>query len=546
MADAHLNRIELRAFADGELSPAACERTARHLADCALCADELAKLTPIFGMGLRIDVDDGPTSDDQLAAVRTIAAQTGYTVGRLLGRGGMGQVYSAVGRDGRKVAIKVVHSKFAADPAGIRALMHREAQTLRMLDHPNVARCFDYHLLDDNPVLVMELVEGVSLYKRINDGTAMSVAEAVGFARQLLFAVGHLAEYGVIHRDIKPENCMIVERTGLLKLVDFGIAKDTEAGWRTTTRIIRGTPQYMSPEQVTRPRSVDSRSDLYAVGCVLFHLLVGRPPFQGEQNAVFFGHAALKPVIPAQARVPKALMRVVLKLLAKSPCHRYATAAEAIAALDFAVVARPRRRLIAAALTTLTVAASAAFVAFALPTADSAPTIDTVASISKPLPPPDDGILTVTELTPAFFGSPRWTDYTVTVEMMPGGTGGGSLYFRSTAENRSARLCLGILKDRYAVLQRLSPGLPPRAESEPLDCRLTPDAWVAITLTVQDRTVTASINGKPLNLVRPGFDGLNGSGGIGFTAEADSVCRFRNVSVVANGTVLLSSFSEAP
>ncbi|MDR1189235.1 MAG: Stk1 family PASTA domain-containing Ser/Thr kinase [Bifidobacteriaceae bacterium] len=269
-----------------------------------------------------------------------------YEVGELIGRGGMAEVH--VGRDtrlGRTVAIKLLRSDLARDPS-FQTRFRREAQAAASLNHPAIVSVYDtgedvvtdatgvtHHL----PFIIMEYVEGHTLRELMHDGAALPIDEATDITIGVLSALQYAHHAGIVHRDIKPGNIMLTV-AGQVKVMDFGIARAlTETSDAVTqTQAVIGTAQYLSPEQA-RGENVDARSDLYSTGCVLFELLTGRPPFQGDSAvAVAYQHVREYPVPPSAYApdVPAVLDQIVIKALTKDRNHRYATASEFLADLQ--------------------------------------------------------------------------------------------------------------------------------------------------------------------------------------------------------------------
>lgn len=263
-----------------------------------------------------------------------------YEVGELVGRGGMAEVH--IGHDtrlGRTVAIKVLRSDLARDPSFLTRF-RREAQSAAALNHPAVVAVYDTgEDIHQNaagedvhvPFIVMEYVEGHTVRDILTDGSAVPIEEAVEITVGVLSALEYSHHAGIVHRDIKPANVMITP-TGAVKVMDFGIARAMadSAATMTQTNAVIGTAQYLSPEQA-RGEQVDTRSDLYSTGCMLFELLTGRPPFQGDSPvAVAYQHVGQEPQRPSEVAtdVPDVLDRITLKALTKDRDHRYSTAAE--------------------------------------------------------------------------------------------------------------------------------------------------------------------------------------------------------------------------
>ncbi|WP_129789504.1 Stk1 family PASTA domain-containing Ser/Thr kinase [Promicromonospora panici] len=263
-----------------------------------------------------------------------------YEVGELVGRGGMAEVH--IGHDtrlGRTVAIKVLRSDLARDPSFLTRF-RREAQSAAALNHPAVVAVYDTgEDIHQNaagedvhvPFIVMEYVEGHTVRDILTDGAAVPIEEAVEITVGVLSALEYSHHAGIVHRDIKPANVMITP-TGAVKVMDFGIARAMadSAATMTQTHAVIGTAQYLSPEQA-RGEQVDTRSDLYSTGCMLFELLTGRPPFLGDSPvAVAYQHVGQEPQRPSEVAtdVPDVLDRITLKALTKDRDQRYSTAAE--------------------------------------------------------------------------------------------------------------------------------------------------------------------------------------------------------------------------
>ncbi len=276
-------------------------------------------------------------AEDLAEGVRTLAGR--YEVGELVGRGGMADVYAGLDtRLGRKVAIKLLRANLAEDPQ-FRARFRREAQDAAKMAHPTIVRIFDAgeeavhggpggeRLV---PFIVMEYIDG-RLLSEVIAGEPLAPREAARIVEQVLIALEYSHRAGVIHRDIKPSNIMLT-RNGQVKVMDFGIARavsESAATLAETSKVV-GTAQYFSPEQA-RGEQVDARTDLYSTGVVLFELLTGRAPFQGDNPvAIAYQHLNAEPPVPStiQPAISPALDAVVLKSLAKDPSLRYQDAAE--------------------------------------------------------------------------------------------------------------------------------------------------------------------------------------------------------------------------
>ncbi|HET7712261.1 MAG TPA: serine/threonine-protein kinase, partial [Thermoanaerobaculia bacterium] len=260
-----------------------------------------------------------------------------YEISAPIGAGGMGEVYRAFDtRLNRSVAIKVLPE--TATSSAERARLQREAQAVAALSHPNVLAVFDVGTEGETFFIVTELLEGRSLRDHLREG-ALPVATAVDFGRQAAAALHAAHSKGVIHRDIKPEN-LFVTADGRLKVLDFGLARLVSHSDAITAAhhtqltapdTVLGTVGYMSPEQV-RGEAVDARSDIFSLGCVLFEMLSGRPPFQRvSQTATIAAILNDPPDYSPMGNVPPRLRRVIERCLAKNAADRYQTA-EALAA----------------------------------------------------------------------------------------------------------------------------------------------------------------------------------------------------------------------
>ena len=260
-----------------------------------------------------------------------------YELGELLGRGGMAEVRRAIDRRlGRPVAVKQLRADLATDPT-FQARFRREAQSAAGLNHPTIVAVYDTGEETDPltgtsiPYIVMELVDGPTLRDILRDGRKILPERALELTQGVLDALSYSHKAGIIHRDIKPANVMLTPAGGV-KVMDFGIARavaDTSATMTQTAAVI-GTAQYLSPEQA-RGETVDARSDIYSAGCLLYELLVGRPPFVGESPvSVAYQHVREAPVPPSQldSVITADIDAITLKALAKDPADRYQSARE--------------------------------------------------------------------------------------------------------------------------------------------------------------------------------------------------------------------------
>ncbi|HSD48925.1 MAG TPA: protein kinase, partial [Actinomycetota bacterium] len=259
-----------------------------------------------------------------------------YRVERELGRGGMAKVYE--GTDtvlGRQVAIKLLAPQFAEDESFVQRF-RREAQAAARLSNPNVVSVFDTGTDGGVHFIVMEYVEGRTLEDYLAGGGRIMPDRAIEIAEDVCGALSAAHAQGVIHRDIKPGNIMLTP-TGQVKVADFGIARmTTTAETVAQTASILGTASYLSPEQA-QGQPVDGRSDIYSLGCVLYEMVAGRPPFLGDSPvAVASKHVLEQPTLPSKLNrdVTPDLDAVILRALAKNSANRYQSAEEFRADLD--------------------------------------------------------------------------------------------------------------------------------------------------------------------------------------------------------------------
>lgn len=256
-----------------------------------------------------------------------------YEMIERIGAGGMGTVYRArhelVGRD---VAIKLLASDLAADPTNRQRFL-REAKAANRIDHPHVIDITDYGETADGLVyLVMEYLDGEPLSALIERGP-LAVWRAVDIAMQITSALARAHELEVVHRDIKPENVYLLRATGsdFVKLLDFGLAKMQDAVRLTATGSVFGTPEYMAPEQA-RGIPLNGKADLYALGCVIFEMLSGTPPFSGSLAELVLKHIRepAPSLLERVPDVPASLDALVARLLEKEPARRHRDAYEVL------------------------------------------------------------------------------------------------------------------------------------------------------------------------------------------------------------------------
>ena len=224
--------------------------------------------------------------------------------------------------------------------AGIDARFRTEARSAARLQHPNIVSVYDSERHGDTAYLVMEFVQGEDLKHHLDSGRQYSLEQSLAIVQDLLAALDYAHRQNVVHRDVKPANLLMVESTGRIKLTDFGVARIQDSGELTRTKgSMVGTLKYMAPEQV-RGKSIDLRADLFAAGVVLYQLLTGKRPFDGDSEFSII-HQIMEenppPPSTLNTALPKALDSVVARALAKNREQRYGGAAEFSAALRDAV-----------------------------------------------------------------------------------------------------------------------------------------------------------------------------------------------------------------
>src|SRR3989440_7292804 len=272
-----------------------------------------------------------------------------YQVGEVLGFGGMAEVHR--GRDlrlGRDVAIKMLRTDLARDET-FQIRFRREAQNAASLNHPAIVAVYDTGeeiapTGETIPFIVMEFVNGHTLKEVLGAEGRLMPRRALEITADICAALEFSHRHGIIHRDVKPGNVMLTQ-TGQVKVMDFGIARALASGASTMTQTsaVIGTAQYLSPEQA-RGEPVDARSDVYAVGCVLYELLCGHPPFVGDNPvSVAYQHVREDPRAPSESNrdVTPPIDAIVLKALAKNPLNRYQSAGEMRGDVMRAAAGRP-------------------------------------------------------------------------------------------------------------------------------------------------------------------------------------------------------------
>jgi protein kinase-like protein len=261
----------------------------------------------------------------------------GFELIRKLGEGGMGGVYLArqVSMD-RMVALKVLRKTLSRDGDYVSRFI-REARLAGKLDHENIVRAIGVGESNGYHYLIMDYVEGQNLYDLIPEDRGLKEHEALDLVLQVARALDYAHNHGIVHRDIKPDN-VLIDNKGVAKLTDLGLARQVDAGTRLTqTGVTMGTPHYISPEQARGDRQVDIRSDIYSLGATLYHLVTGRPPFDGSSAAVIMTKHLTEQVPWPQDVNPdisKHCCLLIAKMMAKEPEDRYQTPAEVVEDLE--------------------------------------------------------------------------------------------------------------------------------------------------------------------------------------------------------------------
>jgi serine/threonine protein kinase len=360
-AATHPTPQELAAFSQGKLPTNAEETVAVHLEKCPACRQAIEKMAPDSFIGKVRAAKPGmsspparparPGDSPSLLPNRgaspaaptdlppALASYGKFRFMRELGRGGMGVVYQAEQTVmGRTVAVKVINPSVLAHPEALPRFQ-AEVRAAARLDHPNIVRAYDAEQVGDLHLLVMEFVEGKSLAEVVQQKGPLPIPHACHYIRQAALGLQHAFEQGMVHRDIKPQNLMVNAR-GQVKVLDFGLARmrseRKQGGGLTQADAFMGTPEYVSPEQATDARSADTRADVYSLGCTLFYLLTGRPPFQGETIVQIILAQIEKEAPPLQTvrpDVPAELSAVVARMLAKDPAQRFQQPIEVAQAL---------------------------------------------------------------------------------------------------------------------------------------------------------------------------------------------------------------------
>ena len=337
---------ELADFAGGRLDDEAARQIGAHVTSCEVCAlavqrlhgetaDDLAKTRPWSPLPKKpgaLAIDTEPEVHDSnfdftvlepTPCPEAVGRLGKYDVLGVLGQGGMGVVLRAFDSQlGRAVAIKVL-SSYLASSVTARRRFQREGRAAAQISHPNVVTIYSVEEHHGLPFLVMELVKGRSMYERLRTAGPLEPSEVIRLGAQIAAGLAAAHAQNVIHRDIKPGNVMLQDN-GCVKITDFGLARIVfDDGELSSHHLIVGTPSYMSPEQVDG-REIDTRADLFSLGCLMYAMLAGQSPFQGR-HALMCEPPSLHDV---DSTVPQFLVDLVARLLEKDPDDRFQSAGE--------------------------------------------------------------------------------------------------------------------------------------------------------------------------------------------------------------------------
>ncbi len=347
----------LSSYGLGRLDDASAEAVNQHLESCPACRRRVAELTSDSFLGRLRDVQARPeapspivSSTDGLSMLPAgpsaqapppastmppgLADHPDYEILRELGRGGMGVVYLAENQlMGRKEVLKVVGSHLITRQGVVDRFL-REIRSAAKLHHTNIVTAYSALRLGESLVLAMEYVEGLDLAKMVKAKGPLPVANACSYVHQAALGLQHAHEHGMVHRDIKPSNLMLARagKKAIVKVLDFGLAKVTSEGQAegglTREGQMLGTPDYIAPEQIRDAQSADIRADIYSLGCTLYYLLAGRPPFGGDNLwDLYQAHFSMDagPLNLVRPEVPVELAALVAKMMAKEPKRRFQT-----------------------------------------------------------------------------------------------------------------------------------------------------------------------------------------------------------------------------
>ena len=344
---------ELAAYGLGKLNDLAAGYIVKHLDECTACRALVENVPQDSFLALLKNAQKetlhhstcptpsipGASFPLMLEIPDELANHLTYRIVRALGRGGMGEVFLAEQRGmDRLVAVKIV-SQGLVDNAEVLSRFQREVKVIAKLNHTNIVQAYAYEQIQGLHLLVMEYVDGLSLDRVVQKKGPLSLVHSCHFVRQAALGLQHAHENGLVHRDIKPHNMMLTQKN-VIKVLDFGLAllahRSQSSPGLTSANMLMGTPDYMAPEQASSARTADIRADIYALGCTLYHLLTGKPPFpEGEWLDKVLAHTSKPPVplIEKRPDLPPALSDLVGRMMAKIPADRPATPGEVAKAL---------------------------------------------------------------------------------------------------------------------------------------------------------------------------------------------------------------------
>ena len=258
-----------------------------------------------------------------------------YEIKELIGSGGMADIYKAYDSIEEKiVAVKILKEEFANDDDFLRRFRN-ESKAITLLSHPNIVKIFDVGFTEKLQFIVMEFIDGITLTEYIEREGVIKWKDAVHFTLQILRALQHAHDKGIVHRDVKPQNVMLLQ-DGTIKLMDFGIARFARENGRTLSDKTIGSVHYISPEQA-RGEHIDERSDVYSVGVMLYEMLTGRKPYDGDTPvAVALMHMQSDFTVPSEINpdIPKGLEEIVIRAMQREMDRRYQSASEMIKDID--------------------------------------------------------------------------------------------------------------------------------------------------------------------------------------------------------------------
>lgn len=258
-----------------------------------------------------------------------------YKIIELIGSGGMANVYKGTDvSDNRTVAVKVLREEFLDNDELVRRFKN-ESKAISMLSHPNIVKVYDVNFTDDVQYIVMEYIDGINFMQYLESQGKLNWEEALHFTVQVLRALQHAHDRGIVHRDIKPQNIMVL-RDGSIKVMDFGIARFSRSQTRTITDKAIGSVHYISPEQA-RGEETDAKSDIYSLGVMLYEMLTGKLPFDSDSPvSVALKQISDEPQSPRELvpELPEAMEEITLKAMAKDPEERYQSASEMLADIE--------------------------------------------------------------------------------------------------------------------------------------------------------------------------------------------------------------------